>query len=292
MNIEKYPWFSDLTSPEASEAIQKAQDQFHKTGAVIFPDFLTEHALQECVNDATEQENAAFTTDDSHTAYLKPADPTLPDSSVYNHEMRTQVASIAFDELSTGSQLAELYKNPKLLQLVSSIVDKKLYLSEDPIGCCSVNVFRPTYHHSFHFDESEFSTTLMLQQAQDTNTGLFQYTDPLRDSPDDLAAVKVAAALREYDDTNSNGVADFAELLPNTSSDNTNIEAPKLHTLDFRAGTLSIFSGSQSLHRVTRVQGACSRLVAVLTFATRPGFRNSAKVQELFWGRSSSSQEV
>jgi hypothetical protein len=263
MNTEKYPWLTDLTSEEATEAIQKARAQFKSTGAVIFSNFITEHALQQCVEDATAQEDSAFTTDDTHTAYLTPIDPSCADHSVYNHEMRTQVASVAFDELAPKSQLAELYKDPILLQLVSAIVEKDLYLSEDPIG-------------SFHFDESEFSTTLMLQEAASLETGLFQYTDPLRDGPDDLALTAVAATIREYDKHSS---VDFAELHDNTSP-------PKLHTLNFQAGTLSIFSGSRSLHRVTKVQGSRSRLVAVLTFATRPGFRNSSKVQKLFWGRS------
>ena len=64
---------------------------------------------------------------------------------------------------------------------------------------------------------------------------------------------------------------------------------PLLHTLDFAPGTLSIFSGSKSLHRVTRVLGPSARLVAVLTFASEPDFCNSPEVQRMFWGRSSAS---
>ena len=56
-------------------------------------------------------------------------------------------------------------------------------------------------------------------------------------------------------------------------------------TLKFEPGTLSIFSGSRCLHEVTEVQGEKERLVAVFCFATKKGIRNSAKVQELFWGR-------
>ena len=57
-------------------------------------------------------------------------------------------------------------------------------------------------------------------------------------------------------------------------------------TLKFEPGTLSIFCGSRCLHEVTRVHGDRDRLVAVFCFATRPGVRNSAQVQKLFWGRS------
>ena len=285
MNTDKYPWLHDLATPEAMAVIAKARQQFKSDGAVIFKDFLDPVALQASVEDCRSQEDDAFTTDDKHTAYLKAPDSSFSANSVYNHEMRTQVASIAFDELSQNSPLTLLYQHPTLLQLVSEIVEKKLYLSEDPIGCCSINVFRPGYHHSFHFDESEFSTTIMLQEASDPNTGLFQYTRPLRDKPDDLVLHKVAAAIEKYDE---NCRQPFVETEKGAAP--VSCCAPALHTLDFRPGTLSIFSGSRSLHRVTRVEGGTqsqSRLVAVLTFASTPGFVNTPEIQQMFWGRSS-----
>lgn len=279
MNFERYPWLADLTCQEATLAIRKAREQYKIIGAVTFEYFITEEALSRCVREAREQEDDAFTTDDTHTAHLLPIDSsTFPLDSVRNHEMRTQVASIAFDELPEDSELSALYRHPVLRELVARIVHEQgdtLYLSEDPLGCCSINVFRPQYHHSFHFDESEFSTTLMLQEASVRGTGLFQYTHPLRETPDNLALETVAATLRSYDETTTD--TPFCEAF---------VPPPSLHTLKFMPGTLSIFSGSKSLHRVTKVEGDCSRLVAVLTFASQPGFRNSAKVQKLFWGRS------
>ena len=293
MNFQQYPWLSDLKSPEAIAAVKQAKDHYHRTGAgkffrnsfksslktaspltaifffllVTFPNFITDEALSKCVEEARSQEDTAFTTDGSHTAHLLPVVPSLPSDSVRNYEMRTKVASIAFDELPTGSQLASLYRTDTLLKLVTSIVkneNKVLYLSEDPIGCCSINVFRPQYHHSFHFDESEFSTTLMLQEASVEGTGLFQYTHPLRHDPDEMALESVAATLTEYDETVQGSGFCEKEMRP-----------PSLHTLKFTPGTLSIFSGSKSLHRVTRVEGDRSRLVAIFTFASRQGFKNS-----------------
>ena len=285
MNFEKYPWLADLSSPEARKAIDEARQSYQSTGAATFPEILTEQALTSCIHDARSQEDAAFTTDDVHTAYLRPVDPTKSPNSVQNFEMKTQVASIAFDELGQDSQLADFYRQPALRELVARVVGKeKIFLSDDPLGCCSINVFRPGYHHSFHFDESEFSTTLMLQEAQDRSSGLFQYTNPLRDSPDDLALESVARTIHEYDK-----VARDPFHEQTCSQDGRTAfggAGPPLHTLDFKAGTLSIFAGSKSLHRVTQVKGDCSRLVAVLTFASVPGFRNSAAVQKLFWGRS------
>jgi len=55
--------------------------------------------------------------------------------------------------------------------------------------------------------------------------------------------------------------------------------------LEFEPGTLSIFQGSECLHRVTKISGNRNRLVAVLCYATVPGRKNSKKVQKMFWGR-------
>ena len=141
-------------------------------------------------------------------------------------------------------------------------------------------MFRPGYHHSFHFDESEFSTTLMLQESEIEDSGLFQFTHPLRRTVDDLVLSQTAKVVEFYDAPPKPEIS-FDEI-----DSNPNDDPPKLHTLDFRPGTLSIFSGSRSLHRVTPIEGMQSRLVAVMTFAGRPGFSNSAAVQKLFWGRS------
>ena len=56
--------------------------------------------------------------------------------------------------------------------------------------------------------------------------------------------------------------------------------------MEFEPGTLSIFQGSQCLHRVTKCKGTVNRLVAVLGFSTRQGHKFSAKVHKDFWGRA------
>ena len=44
----------------------------------------------------------------------------------------------------------------------------------------SVNIFRPGWEHAFHFDQSAFSTTLMLQRP-DGGGGDFYHTSIVRD---------------------------------------------------------------------------------------------------------------
>ncbi|MDP9168206.1 MAG: hypothetical protein M3O32_19405 [Actinomycetota bacterium] len=58
-------------------------------------------------------------------------------------------------------------------------------------------------------------------------------------------------------------------------------------TLPNEPGTLSMFRGQHSLHRVTPVVGEQPRIDAVLAYSTRPGDRLNALTQELFHGRRS-----
>ncbi|MGK3744298.1 MAG: hypothetical protein ACI90V_011158 [Bacillariaceae sp.] len=332
--------------------INKARIALQNHGAAIFPNFITIDAINEIVKEmssgTTKLEDQAYTTNTTHTPYLRDIDNNkYPSHSIFNHKTHTVVASTAYDELSNNSILKQLYNDPRLLHMVSSIVDnvsnnnnqedadekqenKILYLSNDPLGCCSVNVFRPNYYHGFHYDESEFSVTLMIQDASDKESGLFQYTDPIRTKNDnnsknnddndnndndndndilDLALERTADAFREYDidynnnnpngndyDSNKeeNGTCSttkttkvFSEHENENNSDKPPLPPPKLHTLDFRPGTLLVLAGSKSLHRVTKVNGNRNRLVAVLTFSRQSNFCNTQQTQKMFWGRSS-----
>mmetsp|Transcript_8527 Transcript_8527/g.21314 ORF Transcript_8527/g.21314 Transcript_8527/m.21314 type:complete len:132 (+) Transcript_8527:2832-3227(+) len=131
----------------------------------------------------------------------------------------------------------------------------------------------------------------MLQPAEDPESGLFQYSEPLRrrrnGDDDDLTLKETAQLLHEYDQEGLKG-----KILDETKDEGEGGYVPALHTLDFVPGTLLILAGSKSLHRVTEVRGNQSRLVAVLTFSSQPGFCNTKSCQEMFWGRSSTVSTV
>ena len=59
-------------------------------------------------------------------------------------------------------------------------------------------------------------------------------------------------------------------------------------TARFDPGTLQVFAGRYSLHRVRAISADSTndRLVAVLCFASQPGLVNSPSVQKMFWGRT------
>jgi hypothetical protein len=181
--------------------------------------------------------------------------------------MRTRVASTACDELDPGRAIRALYASDELLGLVKAITGKNAHRLADPLGAASINVFRSGWAHAWHYDESEFTVTLSLVQAAEG--GAFEFTEPLRRSVDDLAFDTTAAVINDH--------SEYA-VEPGGAA------CPAVRAAPFAPGTLQIFAGRCSLHRVSKVEG--ERLVAVYCFSDVEGFVNSPEVQRMFWGRA------
>ena len=56
-------------------------------------------------------------------------------------------------------------------------------------------------------------------------------------------------------------------------------------TLPMTPGTLLVFAGRHSLHRVSPISGPTSRLVALLGYDTKPGTMSSDLLKEVRYGR-------
>ena len=54
---------------------------------------------------------------------------------------------------------------------------------------------------------------------------------------------------------------------------------------DLRAGTLSLFNGQASLHRVAPVTGRRERIMALFNYMAEPGYVFSEEIQRKFFGR-------
>src|ERR1043166_7819626 len=98
----------------------------------------------------------------------------------------------------------------------------RLDFMQDPLARTNVMAYRAGEALNWHFDRSEFTTTLLLQAAD--AGGEFQYRSNLRTDAD----------------PNYDGVA---RLL--VGQDN------EVRTLKLAAGTLNVFKGKNTAHRVT-----------------------------------------
>jgi len=284
VNTDKYPIDNpDKESPEYCQLVSSVKSQFIHWGIVTLPGFLRAGPIKNSTEELNTKVKKAWKTDTEHNIYLDNGDSRYDEEHIRNKLYPTKVGSLAYDYISHDSALRTLYNCQDFCEFLRRVLDQpSLYQIVDPLGACSINIFREGDHHAWHFDESAFSTTIMLQKPEEG--GLFQLTRPIRGSfglkkqPDALNG-ESEANTRQHFDMMSQVVSEGDEQRP----------PPLARNLDFEPGTLSIFQGNQCLHRVTKCTGSKDRLVAVLCFSTRQGVRNSAKVQEMFWGRTSES---
>jgi hypothetical protein len=122
-----------------------------------------------------------------------------------------------------------------------------------------VNVinYKPGETLNWHFDRSLFTTTLLIQ-APDAG-GEFEYRGNLRGDQD----------------PNYDGVA---RLLGGAD--------PGIRVNPLAAGTLNVFAGKNTLHRVSTVRGRRDRLIAVYSYYEQPDVLFSDRERIGFYGRA------
>jgi len=235
----------------------RCREAVAEEGVCLLHDFVTPRALDLIRGEAVANLDSAFYCHNTHNAYLQEDDPQYPQDHPRRRRLQTDVGSIAYDFLPRKGVLCRLYQWDPLTRFIGDVLGyENFYRSIDPLGALSINVFEPGGSHAWHFDESHFTVTLMVQPAD--AGGLFQYAPNIRSPGDD--AFEVVGGILDGD---RNAV----------------------RVLSLEPGTLSIFAGHNTLHRVTGVEGNNHRLVPVLAYATRPDAQNSEAVRELFWGR-------
>jgi len=262
IDLERYP-IVDLTSEEGARFAQKCRHQYLDTGLCMLPGFILPAALETLAAEASAISDQAYFCKNTHNAYLTDDDADLPENDVGRIQEQTYVGSVPYDCIAEGAALRRLYQWDPLKDFIGYVLGKQeFHRFADPLGALSINVFVDGGEHGWHFDESEFTVTLMLQPPEEG--GDFEYVPQIRglDNEKELVA-DILAGSRE-------GV---------------------VH-LPFTPGTLLIFGGRQTIHRVTRVKGDKPRLVPVLCYSEKPGMTNSESVRKLFWGRADSKAGV
>ena len=261
VDLARYP-IADPGSTAGAAFRQACRERFLEDGLCVLPEFIRPEALEALAREAEGSTGDAWFCRNTHNVYLTTHDPGTPAGDVAGRQERTFVGSVPYDRIEEDSSLRRLYLWDPLKDFVGAVLGKeRLYRFADPLGACSVNVFVDGGGHGWHFDESEFTVTLMLRPPE--SGGSFEYVPRIRGREDEKAIV--GAVL----DGDRGSV----------------IELP------FTAGTLLIFGGRQTLHRVTRVRGARPRLVPVLCYGERPGLENSEAVRKLFWGRTGTESD-
>ena len=202
-------------------------------------------------------EAAAFTHARRHNIYFRNAVEGLaPDHpALATHETKSH--TICGDQMAE-SLVMRLYDWPEFARFMAAVMDKPvLYTMADPLARVNTMGYRAGESLNWHFDRSEFTTTLLLQAP--LAGGAFEYR---RD-------------LRSASDPNYGGVA---KMLAG--------DDPQVRRIRLAAGALNVFRGRDTAHRVTPVEGARMRIISVFSLYDRPGVNFTPEERTGFYGRA------
>jgi hypothetical protein len=257
VDLRRYP-ISEPGGADYLALVQDCRDQLRDRGVAQLDGFLTPAAVGEMTAEAARLAGRAWASDQAHTIYFEPPD----DSAGADHPrallQHSAKKAIAYDLIPAGAPIRRLYESDDLTAFIAAVLGKPvLYRSADPLDALEIAVFEDGDELGWHFDNSEFSVTMMYTESE--AGGHFDYCPGLRDEHDQ----------------NYPGVRKV--LLGDPGS---------VVRLPTSPGTLAVFRGQHALHRVTPVSGPRPRINSVLTYGERPGMKLNRLTQELFYGRT------
>jgi len=167
------------------------------------------------------------------------------------------VGAIAYDLIPKGSLIRRLYEwDGLLLFLERALGHGTLYRYADPLGGLNIAVMEAGEALLWHFDQTDFVVSLLLQKCR--AGGVFEYVPYIR-SAEEPRYDRVQALLGG----SREGVIE----------------------VDMEPGTLALFEGRNSIHRVSPIEGDRERLIALFGYDTKPGTMSSDRLKERRYGR-------
>lgn len=257
LDLDRFP-LDDLQSAEGREVVSRCKQELADTGMFNLAGLVKPDALERCVSEVVpELEANAYTHTQLHNIYFKNEIEGLSPDHQALKQSRTSNRKICGDQMA-GFVLTQIYEWPPLAAFLAEVMDKpKLYVMDDPLARVNVMTYRDGETLNWHFDRSEFTTTLLVQAPQ--AGGEFQYR----------------SGLRTDDDPNYEGVARLLEG-----------EDDEVRSVPLTAGTLNVFRGKNTAHRVSTIEGQRERIIAVYSYYERPGVIFTDEDRIRFYGRA------
>ena len=237
VNTERFPIDRRaLTSYQGT--VREARAGLEQQSCALLRNFIRGDALELMRREALELERGAVYVETAYNPYLAEIPLDLPRDHPLRRVATRSNGMVRADKFDRSGAIWALFKNVDLLAFVSDCLDiRKLYTYRDPFGCMNVNVQKPGSEFAWHFDNNDFTVSVILQKPE--TGGVFEYV------PD----------LRTLDDP---GYDDVKQVLDGERND--------IHRLELQPGDLQLFKGRYALHRVTAPGGVINRLSLLLAY--------------------------
>ena len=240
IDLDRHPIAGDDAARR--ELVARCRTSLADDGCVVLDGFVRADALARMADEGRQVAGDAHFNETITNCYSSDDDPTLSADHPRRIFMERTNGFVAADRLSSDLTVRRLYHDDALRRFVADCTGiDVLHEYGDPFGHLVFNVVRPGCQHPWHFDNNDFVVTVLTQRAE--AGGVFEYCPGIRS--------------RDEENTDAIGAVLAGDRSP-------------IRELDLQPGSLQIFFGRDSLHRVTRVEGDRERHVLILGYSREP----------------------
>jgi hypothetical protein len=258
LDLGRYPLHQPGTAAW-QKLVSRCRADLARDGMFNLEGLVRPEALQTAIAEIRPvMDTLSFTHTRRHNIYFRKEIPDLPPDHPALRMVDTVNHTICADQMMQAVPLWIYEWSPFITFLATTMGKSALFPMRDALARANVMAYRDGETLNWHFDRSEFTTTLLLQAPEEG--GEFVYRTDLRSDGN----------------PNYDGVA---RLLRG--------EDQEVKTLKLAAGTLNVFRGKNTAHKVSTVKGKRERLIAVFSYFDRPGVVFSKEEQLGFYGRTS-----
>ncbi len=259
IDIDRYP-ITEPGTPAFDNLIAQVQEDLAARGCGCLPGFLSDDGLQKIAAEARDLAPHAYGGPTEASPYFFNYQTDALAKYPENHPLRRKgernLRQVAGDLIPEASALKSLHQSALMAEFLGALFGMpRLYPGADKYQALNISVMPPGGCQQWHFDRGNMTTTLMLQSPE--GGGEFQYAPHVRSEENE-----------NYDEV--------ARILDG--------DLTGCHSVSMEPGTLMLFRGHYSLHRVNRVTGNRDRLLGILSYNPEPGVVGALDSSILHYG--------
>lgn len=258
INLDKYP-INNPASVHGELLIESVRAKLAEDGCCTLESFITSKALGVMADQAHSISNLSYPGPMSVSPYFfnynLGQDLETDEFHPLKRRGKRNLSQVAADLIPAEHLLRFLYESQIMLDFLSQVREVPIYCNQDKYQSLNISVMEPGGCQQWHFDSGNLVTTLLLQSPD--SGGEFEYVPDIRsDQAENFEAVR--------------------KVLDG--------ERSRVKSIQLEPGTLSLFKGHYSLHRVTEVGGETRRIQAILGYTTVPNLVGSLESSILHYG--------
>eukprot|EP00750_Incisomonas_marina_P015560 INCI18369.1.p1 GENE.INCI18369.1~~INCI18369.1.p1 ORF type:complete len:287 (-),score=44.03 INCI18369.1:109-969(-) len=241
LDLDRYP-LHDLDSPLGLEFVEQCRRRLHEDGSLMLEGFVRPDVIKQVAAEVSDLESF-HRLQIVEPYFFVDAPQGADEDHPARHRIAQDVHAVAADKIPPHCGLRRIYDSQLVMDFLARVLDiDRLYHFNDPMQCLNVMYMKDGGSRAWHYDGSDFVVTLMLQPS--LAGGEFEWAPFIR---------------------GKNGEENYDQVKRLFHG-----EYPAAKTSRAGAGTLALFSGRRSMHRVRAVYGPQVRIQSVLSFDTLP----------------------